>query len=663
MDESTVAVVRDALAAAHAGRLADACTIAERGLAAGADAIALNALLGALRSQIGDHEGAIHHLEIAHSGRPSDPRIASNLANALTATGNLTRALEVASAELALADPTLQLVRTRGYLAQMLDQPEIAVDAYERVVASVPDDWASWNNLGNARVAAGDVETGIADLKRAIALAPDSPPARLNLARAYRRLGDLQEAERLLREMAEQFPSDAMPLKDLYELLMETDREDDLLEALDRAIERAPDDIELLLVRAGHLGLQLKIDEAEQAFRDVLKRDPSNDEAFVGIAVLYEHSRPSALAELVSEAERSSVAPDALNLLRGFSERRLKRYAEAVQALSRVAPNFESLRRSELLGQMLEKLGDYDGAFAAFERMNEVQAEDPSQPVERGAAFRADLCAQLDKTDQAWIDSWTRARPDPEARDPIFLVGFPRSGTTLLDTILMGHSDVVVLEEHPVLPRVERELGGFDAIPGLNEDQLRKFQKRYFEIASEYAQIPEGALLIDKSPMLLNRAVTIHRLFPNARFILAMRHPAAVLLSCFISNFRLNSAMTSFLRLDTAAELYDLSFRTWENARALLPLDVQTIVYERLVEYPAQVVQPLVEWLGLSWSDKLLDHTTTAAERGLISTASYAQVTEPIYTGSVDRWRNYRKHLEPVLPVLEPWIEKFGYSL
>jgi tetratricopeptide (TPR) repeat protein len=663
MDADTVAVLRDAVAAAHQGRVAEACAIAERGLAGGADAVALNALLGALRTQIGEHQAAVRHLEVAHAARPSDTRIATNFVNALMATGNLPRAFEVASVELAFADPSLQLARSRGYLGQMLGQPEIAVEAYDHVVRAAPDDWASWNNLGNARVAAGDPERGVADLKRAIALAPDSPPARLNLARAYRALGDLGEAERVLRQMADDFRSDAMPLKELYDLLAPSDRQDELLGILDRALEREPDNIEVLLARAAHLGLQLNMEAAESAFRDVLRRHPVNEEAFVGLAVLYEHGRPAALSELAKEAGKSGVAPNAVNLLRAFSERRAKRYAEAVEAVEAVDPGFESLRRFDLLGQMLAKLGDYDGAFAAFQAMNAIQAEDPTQPLERGRAFRAEVRAHTEKTTRSWIDTWVPVPDDPGVRAPVFLVGFPRSGTTLLDTILMGHPDVVVLEEHPVLLRLEKELGGFDAIPALDEDAVRKFQARYFEIASEYVDLAPDALLVDKSPMLLSRAVTIHRLFPRARFILALRHPADVILSCFFSNFRLNSAMTSFLRLDTAAELYDLSFRYWENARALLPLDVHSIVYEELVEDPPAILRPLVEWLGLEWDSNMLDHTKTAAKRGVISTASYAQVTEPIYRGSVGRWRAYRKHLEPILPVLQPWIEKFGYTL
>jgi hypothetical protein len=155
----------------------------------------------------------------------------------------------------------------------------------------------------------------------------------------------------------------------------------------------------------------------------------------------------------------------------------------------------------------------------------------------------------------------------------------------------------------------------------------------------------------------------IHRLFPDARFILAIRHPADVLLSCYFSAFRRTSALSNFLRLDSAAELYDLAFTMWERSRELMAIDVNTIVYEKLVQDPEAQLRPLAEALGLDWRDELLDHTGTAASRGLIATASYAQVTEPIYRRSVGRWEKYRDQLAPVLPVLRPWAEKFGYSI
>ena len=663
LDETTATAIRQALGAAQAGRLRDACLTAERALASGGDKIALNALLGALRIGDGDHRAALSNLQIAFAGRPSDVRIAMNLATALAKTDQMELALEVASADRALGDQSLQLARLRGYLADQLGRFEEAIAAYEHVVRSAPQDWASWNNLGNARLASGDVEGGIAALERAISLESNSPPARLNLARAYRRAGNFVQAEQTLRRMADDFPSDAKPLMDLHDLLKQCERDDELLPVLDRAVEREPDNLELLLARASHLGLQLQVDEAEAAFRDVLRIDPANEEAFVGLAVLYEHARPPALAGLVEEAEQCSVGPNALGLLRAFRERRSKRYAEAVAALNQVAPEFESLRRYDLLGQMLEKLGNYDGAFAAFERMNEIQSQDISRPLERAAAMRERVREQLAATTGEWFEGWAARPVEPERRSPVFLVGFPRSGTTLLDTILMGHPDTVVMEERPVIGRLKQELGGFEAITALDETAIRNAQRRYFEIANEYVDLASGPLLIDKSPLLLNEAALIHRLFPSASFLLAIRHPADVLLSCYVSNFNLNDAMVNFLRLDTAAEYYDLTFANWENSRSILPLTVHRVTYEEMVEDPTAVLRPIVEALGLEWHQGMLDHTRTAAERGLISTASYAQVTEPLYRRSVGRWQKYRKHLEPVLPILAPWAEKFGYTI
>jgi tetratricopeptide (TPR) repeat protein len=546
----------------------------------------------------------------------------------------------------------------------MLGDPATAVAAYEHVVGSAPDDWQSWNNLGNARNAVDDVAGGLEALERAVELNPDAALARLNLARTYRHSGRFDEAEAVLRRMADDFPEDAAPLIDLHDLLKIQGRDDrEVLAILDRALGRDPENVQLRNARGRQLALMLEMEGAELAFRAALAQEPTNADAFVGLATVYEHSRVSALSDLAAEAERNGVEPGALNLVRAFAHRRANRHAQGVAAIEKVPADFESARREHLRGQMLEGLGDYDGAFAAFERMNQVQWEDTSDPLGRAASLRSRLRHQLERTTCAWIGGWKTPPIEPERPAPVFLVGFPRSGTTLLDTLLMGHPDVDVMEERPVVHRVEGELGGFDRIPDLDESEIRQAQCRYFEIAAEYADVGRGALLVDKSPLLLNYVPTIYRLFPRARFILTLRHPADVILSCFVSAFRPNTSMANFLRLDTAAEFYDLTFRTWENSRALLPIEVQTIVYERLVADPETELRSLSDGLGLPWREEMLDHTKTAAGRGVITTASYAQVTEPIYQSSVGRWERYRNHLEPILPTLAPWAERFGYRI
>lgn len=662
LDAATLTAIRQAISAAQAGRLADACATAELALAAGGDEVALNAMLGMLRGQAGDPKAAIRHLEVAHRASPADVRVAANLAAALTADGNFQRAVEVATADLALSDPTRQLARIRGYAAQMAGDPAAAVAAYEYAVAAAPNDWETWNNLGNARVATDDLAGGIAALRRSADLNPESAPTRLNLARAVRRSGEFAEAERLLRAMASHFTDDIMSLIDLSDLLKDQGRPDEeVLDVLRMAVERDPDNLALQLASARQLVLLLEMERAEEAYRLALKQDPANAEAYIGLIIVYEHSRPEELDELVAEAERAGIDPAPLNLLRAIAHRRAKRYSEGLAALTLVPVDMEAARRADLLGQFHEGLGNYDEAFAAFTRMNEIHAGAASKPMDRGAEVRRQLREQLELTTPGWIESWKSRPIDPEREAPIFLVGFPRSGTTLLDTMLMGHPGLTVMEERPALSRVAIELGGFEKLAELNEEQVRAAQRRYFELASEYVALREDSILVDKSPLLLNVAPVIHRLFPKARFILALRHPADAVLSCFVSNFRLNSSMSNFVRLDTAAEFYDLTFKNWERACELLPIEVHTVVYEDLVDNPEGELKRLTEALGLDWKKEMLDHRRTAATRGVITTASYAQVKEPIYRRSIGRWEKYRKHLEPVLPVLAPWAEKFGY--
>jgi hypothetical protein len=158
------------------------------------------------------------------------------------------------------------------------------------------------------------------------------------------------------------------------------------------------------------------------------------------------------------------------------------------------------------------------------------------------------------------------------------------------------------------------------------------------------------------------RAAVIHRLFPNARFILAERHPADVVLSCFMANFTLNLAMRSFTDLEEAARTYDTVFRAWHRGGELFPLRTHAIRYERLVADTRGELQPLVAWLDLDWNDRLLAHDQTARERGRVRTASYSQIGEKLYTRASGRWRRYADELAPVMPILAPWIARMGYE-
>jgi hypothetical protein len=159
------------------------------------------------------------------------------------------------------------------------------------------------------------------------------------------------------------------------------------------------------------------------------------------------------------------------------------------------------------------------------------------------------------------------------------------------------------------------------------------------------------------------RMPVIHRIFPDAKIVFVERHPCDAVLSCFMSNFALSPAMRSFTSLEESALLYDAVFEAWTRAEALLPLDVHRIRYERMVEDLEGEMRALLSWLGLDWDSRVLDNRASAARREHIATASYAQVTEPIYQRSAGRWRRYREEMAPVLPILAPWAERLGYEL
>ena len=664
LDDQTAVAIRDAVRAARAGRLGEASEICGRALASGGDRVALNALIGTLHCRAGEHLAGISHLRTALAERPTDVIIAGNLASALAATSDYAGALEILSEDLVLSDPSMRLGRLRGFCAQMTEDFATAIACYERVVASEPEDWESWNNLGNSRRSFGDFQGSVDALERAVLLTPDSPPVRLNHAMAVASNGDFDEAERLLRRIAEDFPHDANPLRELHVIMKGRGQDGPALEAIEEAVRRAPDDSELRLALASHCLNMMQTDAAENAYRHVLSMQPSNDLANLGLAVVFELSnRTKDLADLVEEAERRDIGKNGLNFIRAMDHRRAGRFLEGLAALECVPEDLESTRRYHLLGQLHEGAGNYDQAFEAFSRMNAWQSQDPTRPADRASGYRESLRLQLATVTPAWVRRWVEETPKPEQPSPAFLVGFPRSGTTLLDTMLMGHPDIDVLEEEPTLIAAAKRLQPFEGLPTASDSQIRAARGEYYRVAAERIQLTAGKLLIDKNPLSMNLLPLIHRLFPGARIILAMRHPCDVVVSSYTSNFKLNEGMSSFLDLNTTAELYDLSFRYFEQSQELIGFPIHKVIYERLIADRERELGSVLDFLGLQWSDEVLDHESTAKTRGRVKTASYAQVFEPIYTRSAGRWQNYRKYLAPVLPILEPWVKKFGYSL
>ena len=666
IDPATLDVLQKMVIAARRGAAGVALSLGKGAVGNVGDPAPVHALIGRMSCEQGDLPTGIGHLRLALGALPDDHGVRCDLVAALTQTGATIEALGLCDKARALADPSLQLARFRAYLAQEAGDFPTAIEAYRHVVARAPGDFAAWNNLGNALTGAEDYPAAIDALREAVRLEPFAAPTRMNLANALSAADRTDEAIEALRTAAADFPDDPKPWVELSHLADLMGRADMALEGLEEAARRAPRDPEIQVDLGNHRGTAWDMAGAEQAFRAAIAADPANGPAFVALAVLLEHdNRAGDLPMLVAQAKGAQVAPGALAMVEAYAFRRAKEWKKGLAAASAAADEYEPVRRAQLIGEFRDRLGDAPGAFASFEEMNRLAAIDPREPNRTGQEYRDMVDRNRAAMTGDWLDGWTTPVPplSDERTSPVILLGFPRSGTTLLDTILMGHPNVQVYEERPAMVHVEHSLGGIDALPPMNAAAIRAARDDYWKKLAVYAPLSDAPTVIDKMPLYLNKTAIIHRLFPDARMVLALRHPMDVVLSCFITSFRPNSAMSNFHDLVRTAELYDRSMAAFEQARALLDLQVFSVVYERMIADKDAELRPLFDWLGLDWHEDALDHQATAARRGIISTASYAQVHEPLYSRSAGRWARYRAQLKPVEGVLAPWIERFGYSL
>jgi tetratricopeptide (TPR) repeat protein len=612
-----------ALALYRRGDLAGARTAVEAALATEPGNVELSAFAGFVAAQAGDPAAALPHFRRVLSAAPDDIPAQLNLATALLATGRLDEAGAVCVA--GGNDP--RLLRIAAYVHQQQGRFAEAAAAYEAVIRAVPGDWESLNNLGNVRSALGEADAAVDAFREAIALKPDMVEMVINLSDALGQAERTAERQAVMREAARISPDHARVQIQLG--LAEADIRD--------------------------------FDAAERAFRAAIRLEPGNISAWLELALLLENlNRVDDLAALVDQAEAIAGGPEA-NFIRAWALRRQGRFDEALPLVEAVPDSIDPMRRAQLLAEIADRLGQTKRAFAAFTEMN--RAALAARPAPLGPTYREAVAADAAMLTPAWVSSWTRINLESAPPAPVFIVGFPRSGTTLLDTLLMNLPALHVLEELPPVGEVQVMLDGQERLAALTSDEANALRRRYFEALAIVAPPAPDQIVVDKYPLHMARIATIHRIFPDARIVFVERHPCDAVLSCFMSNFALSRAMRSFTDLEESALLYDAVFDAWTRATSLLPLDVHRIRYERMVEDLEGEMRGLVAYLGLAWDPKVLDNRASAARREHIGTASYSQVTEPIYQRSAGRWTRYREQMAPVLPILAPWAERLGYKM
>ncbi|MCE9648048.1 MAG: sulfotransferase [Parvibaculum sp.] len=374
-----------------------------------------------------------------------------------------------------------------------------------------------------------------------------------------------------------------------------------------------------------------------------------------------------------AHVEASRVWARAQRRLNGHDPEKLHAALARLQAIDVRGLSFNQIRSAhDERAQIYDKLKDYDAAFAEFTAMNDAAERERQTTLIDKNDYLRQVEALIEGTVAERVQRWRHLpaqgiEPGHRAA-PVFLVGFPRSGTTLLDQIVDAHPDFQVIEEQPLLRAVRDAAaklpGGYPvALEHIDETARAQLRQTYWDVLAEEGADVAGKIVVDKMPLDIIHAGLISRVFPEAKIVLALRHPADCVLSCFMQNFQLNGSMVNFHTLPDAARLYDRVMTLWQQNEKLLPLNVHEVRYEKLIVDLRGEVEPLLHFLGAEWNEAQADPAAHALARGTIRTPSYQQVTQPIYGSAADRWRRYEKHLAAVLPVLEKHIRHFGYAL
>jgi Flp pilus assembly protein TadD len=329
-------------------------------------------------------------------------------------------------------------------------------------------------------------------------------------------------------------------------------------------------------------------------------------------------------------------------------------------------------------GKLFDKVKAYDDAYAMYELGNRIHGDlsvrlgriSPTAFPARVRLLQDDLVSKADAT-----LGGHKVRSAEGAPRVAFMYSFPRSGTTLLDTIFRTHSGIEVLEEQPTIrdTLLDAHFGDAPHQHGMSwKDLLETFYKTDPETLQRLylknlerlhgAPLNSQTLYIDKMPLNTPFARLIKYIFPDSKVIFSVRDPADVVTSCFFQNFLMNDGMYHFTSIERAVALYDQVMSFWVKAEEILDLDVSYVRYEDLISDLQGVVQPIIEDMGLPWEDSLVDFWKTAREREVIRTASADQVIQKLYMTSKGRWTRYSALKDGALAPLEPWRKHFGYA-
>ncbi|MEP4378103.1 MAG: tetratricopeptide repeat protein [Alphaproteobacteria bacterium] len=512
---------------------------------------------------------------------------------------------------------------------------------------------------------------------------PDNRIVARNLGAALLRQGKLDAAHAHLRTLTEAHPEwpDALHLLGLC--FNELDQTDLAIEALSLARKLAPSRVDTALALIQVHERRRDPEAAHAVIDDALEVNPDEPRMLARLAE--HHERVSRLDEAQAAAERAL----ALNPLEPMAHTVLVQTAARSKdyelARSRVHTSEDivrdspaELRFSYTAGRICETTGEYEEAFRFYTRANQLLRN-----LTRAQRMNSqDHLSRLQKSRKAFeaadlstaAPSMTRETPDQDANalPPIFIVGFPRSGTTMLERLIGNSPNVVISDE---LPTMRNAVNRFHEITGssfltpaaleqLTEDDLRQLRSDYRDSVARLIPraLEPGMVLVNKDPMSTVNLPLIARMFPDSPLLVLLRDPRDVCLSCFSTEFVVNRTTHLLSDLTDTVALYEAVMGLWLAFKPALRHRTMTVHYEELSADVDGHLPGILNFCGLEPASGSLDGNVPAAQAGdWVNTASYNTVIEPVHQRAIARWKHFEPFLETTFAPLTPFIEQMGY--
>ena len=659
--------------------------------------------LGSIYSQIKQFDKAILLFDESIKKFPDCIEAYPNLANVLMAKGKSDTAKNILKKAIEL-NP--RYLRSYSILAGILvgeGNLKKAEFFLKKSLEINPKDINALVNLACVLKDSGNPEQAERFLKDALKINPSYDFALTNLGAVLNELEKFDEGEKYLREALDINSSSPMALNNLGNILtnkknnneaelcyrkainIKSDfslaynnlgsllsKQGNLFEAekfTKKAIDLNPK-FELAFVNLGTIKIDLdKLEEAEELFLNAIEINENYNYAHTSLFRLYE--KTNKISKLKNKLESLKHNKAIINEILMFKARILFREKDFITAKKLIGQvSNEWIKNTDHSTNLLywsfrafieEKVKNYDEAFKCFEKSQLNLKYESTNPK----IFQNYIIKYRKNIE---FKSFFRKNKSTKIlnNSPVFLIGFPRSGTTLLDTILRSHPDIDVLEEKPLINSVEQIIKSkfnysLDELSKLNEDELDFLRNHYLEILQNNCDNKNAKTLIDKFPFQTVCLPLINLLFPNAKIIFTHRNPYDTVLSCFQQSFEPNNAMSNFRSIESASKIYDLTMSTWLDYKSNLKINFIISKYEDLIGDFDKHILKILDFLDVSWDENIKNYRNTAHERGKINTPSSSQVVQPLYKSSIDKWKNYEKYFKSSNQYLDKWIKYFDY--